>query len=120
MYMHLRLKIARYQLANQNTFQEFIVIANMAFPQDVFREQISKKCLEYASERLKFSSFKELQTKAILSALKGRDVFVNLPTGYGKVVYLRRSPSGISLCVLTSAGMKQQQVPDLRLQPRLE
>ena len=32
------------------------------------------------------------QTKAILSALKGRDVFVNLPTGYGKVVYLRRSP----------------------------
>ena len=49
-----------------------------------FCEQISHKCLDYASEILKFSSFKDLQTKAILSALKGRDVFVNLPTGYGK------------------------------------
>ena len=45
---------------------------------------ISHKCLDYASEILKFSSFKELKTKAILSALNGRDVFVNLRTGYGK------------------------------------
>lgn len=42
------------------------------------------KSLEYAAERLKLSSFKELQSKAIKSAVKGEDVFVNLPTGYGK------------------------------------
>ena len=59
-------------------------MVNMANSDSDFCEQISHKCSDYASEILKFSSFKDLQTKAILSALIGRDVFVNLPTGYGK------------------------------------
>ena len=42
------------------------------------------KSLEYASTLLKIDRFKDLQVDAIKSALKGQDVFVNLPTGYGK------------------------------------
>lgn len=52
------------------------------------------KSLEYAVERLKLSSFKELQSKAIKSAVKGEDVFVNLPTDYGKSAIFQ----AISLC----------------------
>ena len=44
------------------------------------------KSLEYASTVLKIDRFKDLQVDAIKSALKGQDVFVNLPTGYGKSV----------------------------------
>ena len=40
-------------------------------------EKLLFKSLEYAAERLKFSSFKELQSKACKSALKGEDVFIN-------------------------------------------
>ena len=40
-------------------------------------ENLLSKSLEYAAERLKFSSFKELQSKACKSALKGEDVFIN-------------------------------------------
>ena len=57
-----------------------------------FKEDIVSKSIEYAAGRLKLSNFKNLQTKAIRSALKGEDVFVNLPTGYGKSAIFQAIP----------------------------
>ena len=57
-----------------------------------FKEDIVSKSIEYVAGRLKLSNFKNLQTKAIRSALKGEDVFVNLPTGYGKSAIFQAIP----------------------------
>ena len=56
-----------------------------------FEEDVSKS-IEYAAGRLKLSNIKNLQTKSIRSALKGEDVFVNLPTGYGKSAIFQAIP----------------------------
>ena len=57
-----------------------------------FEKDIVSKSIEYAAGRLKLSNIKNLQTKAIRSALKGEDVFVNLPTGYGKSAIFQAIP----------------------------
>lgn len=76
------------------------------------------KSLEYAVERLKLSSFKELQSKAIKSAVKGEDVFVNLPTGYGKSAIFKPFH-----CARTSLCGRPQSLPahhpHRRLLPKL-
>ena len=48
------------------------------------REEKLTRSLEFAAKKLKIPHFKDIQVEAITSALNGKDVFVNLPTGYGK------------------------------------
>ena len=42
------------------------------------------QCIDYALRKLGYSFLKEKQREAIELFLEGHDVFVNLPTGYGK------------------------------------
>ena len=46
----------------------------------------------FASRKLGIEEFKDQQKAAILSYLKGHDVFVNLPTGYGKSIVYQAAP----------------------------
>ena len=48
--------------------------------------------IKYASTFLKIDRFKDPQVKANEYALLGRDVFVNLPTGFGKSVIFHAIP----------------------------
>ena len=70
------------------------------------------RALVLSAARLGIPSFKEEQEKAISSFISGRDVFVSLPTGYGKsacfgclpVMFdcLRRVPDGTSIVLVIS------------------
>ena len=52
--------------------------------------------IQYASEKLGFvNGFRSQQCAALSSFLKGQDLFVSLPTGYGKSVVFQAAP----LCV---------------------
>ena len=48
--------------------------------------------MKYAAQRLKIDAFKELQASAISCVLKGEDVFVSLPTGFGKSAIYQALP----------------------------
>lgn len=50
------------------------------------------KATDHAAKTLKLQNFKELQREALLQHLKGKDVLVNLPTGYGKSVIFQAAP----------------------------
>ena len=45
---------------------------------------VSQKCLKKAALSLGFESLKQEQYEAVTELLRGKDVFVNLPTGFGK------------------------------------
>lgn len=59
---------------------------------DLRNPEIIQKSLEHAASTLKISHFKDLQAKAIRAALEGKDVFVNLKTGYGKSAIFQALP----------------------------
>tara|TARA_B110000881_G_C18512965_1_gene483294 strand:+ start:108 stop:602 length:495 start_codon:yes stop_codon:yes gene_type:complete len=48
--------------------------------------------IQYASRILKLNSIKPQQHAALKHLLRGRDVFVNLPTGYGKSTIFHGAP----------------------------
>ena len=44
--------------------------------------------LQVAVTRLGFAELKEKQKEAVVAFVSGKDVFVSLPTGYGKLCYV--------------------------------
>ncbi|XP_070548878.1 ATP-dependent DNA helicase RecQ-like [Ptychodera flava] len=48
--------------------------------------------IEYGLNKLSIDSLKPMQEKAITAFLEGQDVFVNLPTGYGKCLIYQIAP----------------------------
>ena len=56
-------------------------------------ENLFQKSLDFAASKLKLSgNFKPQQRHAVQSVLEGRDLFVNLPTGFGKSVVFQAVP----------------------------
>ena len=48
--------------------------------------------IKYAAEKLQIKDVRDHQKQALLHLLKGKDVFVNLPTGYGKSAIFHSAP----------------------------
>ena len=65
-------------------------------PPDRFSDDDIKKALEYAATHLGFvDGLRIEQREALTSFLRGHDLFVSLPTGFGKSVIFQAAP----LCV---------------------
>ena len=54
-------------------------------------EQITE-AIDFGKKKLCLDTLKEKQIQAIAAFLRGEDVFVNLPTGYGKSVIFQIAP----------------------------
>ena len=63
----------------------------MAFSR-VYEPKRIEESLKYAAQKLKIDAFKELQVSAISHVLRGDDVFVSLPTGFGKSAIYQALP----------------------------
>ncbi len=64
----------------------------MAAPQLKFLESDFIDAVLSAAEQLQINGVKEHQQRALIELLKGHDVFVNLPTGYGKSLIFHGAP----------------------------
>ena len=59
----------------------------MAFDRELFASAVDRVCRKFNIENLK-----EQQSTALYEFLCGKDVFVNLPTGYGKSLIFQMAP----------------------------
>ena len=66
-----------------------------------------EESLKYAAQKLKIDAFKELQVSAISHVLRGDDVFVSLPTGFGKSAIYQALP----LCSDNFSVLQRQRTP---------
>jgi len=84
-----------------------------------------QQTLAYAAEKLCLDRLNEIQEEAIAAFIDGKDVFVNLPTGYGKSAVFGSVPfvldyigggtdKSIALIVEPTAAVMQEQVLALK------
>ena len=59
---------------------------------EVVSEDRLQQALAYAAEKLRLDRLNEKQAEAIAAFIDGKDVFVNLPTGYGKSAVFQSVP----------------------------
>ena len=63
----------------------------------------AERAVERATESLGYPVLKKEQNKAMNKFISGRDVFVSLPTGFGKTVCYAALPMALIICWIETA-----------------
>lgn len=95
----------------------------MAFPRQISAEELQRS-LHSAADRLGINDFHPQQRSALEAFLRGHDVFVNLPTGFGKSLifqaapfcwdFLRQSAGSIAIVISPLTALMHDQLNSLK------
>ena len=77
--------------ATEQTKQRIFELLEFETPSEIW-ECPNKANIRYSVQKLDNSSFYESQLRALYNFICGEDVFVNLPTGYGKSLIYQMAP----------------------------